>query len=320
MALAGLILMSFCRLLLVSFVATCTFSQDYLPLAAGNQWIFRSDRFGQTLTIEIGNTRAFDGLEYYSVTGFSYPGGVRWLRQNDAGAIVEYLTDTKAVRPFLALQSPIGQRFDSNVDSCHRSATVVSRTEKLSLAAAGEFTNALQLRYMDSICADAGVEQDFYLPDIGLVRRVQTSIAGPITFDLAYARINGFITLSQAENSFALHTPSPIVEGSRIFARLTVRNGAVATPLRLFFSSGQRFNFELTEASTGRVVYNWASDKSFLQTTETVLVETEKSWVIDFTVPQPLKAGSYVLEGYLTTGSYRATVPLEVVAPQNAVH
>ena len=268
--------MSFRRFLCLSIVlAACSLAQDYFPLTSGNQWIFRSNRFGQTLTVEVGSPRQFDGLEYFAVTGLSHPGGIRWLRQNEERGIVEYVEDTKSTRPFLALHSPIGQRFEANVDECHRSATVQSRTATLSLAAAGEFSNVLRLNYSDTLCADAGVETDFFLPDIGLVKRIETSIAGPVTFELAYARVNGFITLAQPEISFALATPSPIVEGARIFARMTVRNGAPA-PLRLFFASGQKFNLVLTDASTGQVVYNWASDKFFTQATETVFVEQEK--------------------------------------------
>ena len=46
-------------------------------------------------------------------------------------------------------------------------------------------------------------------------------------------------------------------------------------------------------------------------------LEQEKSWVVDFAVPVPLKPGSYLLEAYLTTSapasqSYRARVPLTV--------
>jgi hypothetical protein len=305
--------------LLLLFVSLTSFAQSYLPLATGNQWIFRSNRFGQTLSIEVGAPRVIDGAEYFAVTGFSHPNAVRWLSQADDGALVEYLEDQKRTRPFLALRTPVGVRFDANVDDCSRSATVTARDAKLSLAAAGDFSNIATVKYSDTTCADAGIDTDYFLPDVGLVKRVEITFAGPLTYELAYARINGFITLAQPETSFALSTPSPVREGSRIFARMTVRNGGPA-PLKLSFASGQRFNLELTEAATGRVIYNWASDKSFIQLAETLSIDREKNWVVDFPTPEPLKAGSYILEAFLTTAEsaqrYRARVLLEVLPLQ----
>mgnify|MGYP000691392863 CR=1 FL=1 len=308
--------MGFYRIALLALFAACSFAQNYFPLATGNQWIFRANRFGQTLSVEVGSARVFGGVEHFGVTGFSHPGAVRWLSQTEDGAIVEYVEDQKKSRPFLTLGMPVGERFDANVDDCNRSATVMTREAKLSLAAAGDFTNATVVKYSDSTCADAGLDTDYFLPDVGLVKRVETTFAGPLVYELAYARVNGFTTLAQPETSFALATPSPVQEGSRIFARLTVRNGA-PTPLKLSFASGQKFNLELTEAATGRMVYNWASDKSFIQRAEIVSVDREKNWVVDFAVPQPLKAGNYILEAYLTTSGpvqgYRGRVLLEVL-------
>jgi hypothetical protein len=250
---------------------------------------------------------------------------VRWLSQTADGALIEYLEDQQKTRPFLALQSPVGAKFDASVDECSRSASVTTRETKLSLPAAGDFDNAATVKYSESICADAGIDTEYYLPEVGLVRRVETSLAGPVTYELAYARVNGFIALAQKESSFGISTPSPVPAGSRIFVRLSLRNGA-ADPLRLSFPSGQLYNLELTDASTGRTVYNWAADKLFVQAAQTVLVEGEKNWPVDFALPETLRPGRYIIEAYLTTAeaaqSYRARVPLEVApaATPAAVH
>jgi hypothetical protein len=300
------------------FAASPSFAQDYFPLAIGNQWIFRSSgRFVHNLHIEVGSPKVFEGVEYFAVYGIQpILDRPRWLRTAEGGAIVEYVEPQKTSRPFLSLDKPVGETFAANVDGCNRSATVTARDAKLSLAAAGDFTNILSVKYSDSICADTGLDTDFFLPNIGLVKRIETSFAGPVTYELAYARVNGFILLHQPETSFGLSTPSPIVEGSRIFARLTLRNGG-KTPLRLNFNSSQQFNLILTEAASGRVVYNWASDKLFLQALETMEIEDEQNWTVDFPTPEPLKAGSYILEAFLTTSSrsqaYRSTVSIDVV-------
>ena len=118
--------MCFYRIVPLALFAASSFAQNYFPLASGNQWIFRANRFGQTLNIEVGSARIFEGVEYFGVTGFSHPGAVRWLSQTEAGVIVEYVEDQKKSRPFLSLLAPVGERFDANVDGCNRSATVMT--------------------------------------------------------------------------------------------------------------------------------------------------------------------------------------------------
>ena len=170
------------------------------------------------------------------------------------------------------------------------------------------------LRYSDSICADAGIVADFFAPDIGPVSRSETSFAGPVSYELVYARVNGFIALTQPETGFSLSTPSPIGENGRIFARMTIRNGGT-DPLMLRFNSGQTFNLELT-TEAGQPVYNWASDKAFIQVIQDVSIAREKNFVVEFAVPGGLKAGRYLLEAYLTTAppqGFRAKVLLDVV-------
>jgi hypothetical protein len=305
------------RLVCFFALALCSLAQDYFPLASGNQWLFRSDRFGQTLSIEVGASKTFEGVDYFAVTGLSRPGNARWLRLTADGSLVEYQEEQKRTRPFLSLRAAVGERFETNVDDCNRAASILARDAKLSLPALGDFVNVATVKYTDSICADAGIDHDYFLPNIGLVRRVETSFSGPVIYDLVYASVNGFITLAAPESGFSIATPSPIAEGSRIFTRLTARNGGTS-PLQLMFSSTQNFNLELTNASTGETVYNWASDKLFLQATQTVNVHREKNWIVDFAVPQGLSAGTYILEGYLTTTEksqpYRARVKLEVVS------
>ncbi len=303
------------KFVLCAFAAlSSVFAQDYFPLQTGNQWLFRGSRFGQTLTIEVGESAKFDGVDYFAVTGFSPDR--RWLRRADDGSILEYDENAKAVKPYLSPQYPEGQRFVADVGPCNQAAVVQSRNSKIFIPAGGGFDNALEIRYVDSQCADAGIETDFFLPDVGPAKRVETSFAGPVTYDLVYARVNGAAVLTQDEVSFSVSTPSPIFDSSPVFVRMTIRKGG-PQPLRLDFSSGQIFNVELTD-SDGVTVYNWMIGRLFIAQTQNIYVNGEKNWLLEFTPPGGLKPGFYTLDAYLTTADtpdrpYRAKVLVQVV-------
>jgi hypothetical protein len=299
----------------IAAASAAVLAQDFFPLQTGNQWVFRGSRFGQTRTVEVGEVRAFGGVEYFQVRGFAQD-GQRWLRRNSEGAVVEFDQSSNAERPFLSLNLAAGERFETSIHECNKTGVIASREAKLSIPGIGDFSNAVEVQYQITNCADFGFTNDFFLADVGPVKRVETSIAGPVTYELLYARVNGFLTLAQPETSFALSILSPIEAGGRIVARMTVRNGNPKEPLRLNFTSGQIFNLEVRDAA-GEVVYNWASDKLFVAALQSIDVQTEKNWLVEFEVPNGLRPGTYTVEAYLTVSGtpdrpYRARVPLVV--------
>jgi len=301
----------------IAAASAAVLAQDYFPLQTGNQWVFRGTRFGQTRIVEVGEVRAFGGAEYFQVRGMAQD-GPRWLRKNRDGAVVEFDQSSNAERPFLALQLAAGERFDTSIHECNKTGMIASREAKLSIPGVGDFSNAVEVEYQITNCADFGFTNDFFIPDVGPVKHVETSFAGPVTYELVYARVNGFLTLAQPETSFALSVVSPIPSEGRIVARMTVRNGNAKEPLRLNFTSSQVFNLEVRDAA-GEVVYNWASDKLFLAALQSIDVQSEKNWLVDFEVPNGLRPGTYTVEAYLTVSGtpdrpYRARVPLVVTS------
>jgi hypothetical protein len=301
------------KLLFGMAAALSLFAQDYFPLQKGNQWAFRGSRLQPSMVVEVVDSAEFEGQEYFGVAGLSGGRAKRWLRKTAEGALVEYDMQSNSTRPFLALQSPEGERFPANVDECNKAAVIRSKASKVSVPA-GSFDNAEEVQYLESNCADAGVVKDYFVPDLGLVKREETSFAGPVIYELVYARINGFISIGQPETAFSLSAVAPVRTDGKITARLTIRNGGPA-PLVLHFTSGQIFNFEVINAA-GETVYYWAADKLFPAIIQDITVETEKNWLVEFTVPNGMRPGKYKLEGYLTTAPtqpYRASIEIEVV-------
>lgn len=286
-------------------------AQNYFPLEAGNQWIYRSGP--QLATAEVVRTEVFDGRSYALLRGFL---GDAWLRTDENGALMAFNPDTRTEQLWSAFGAAEGAAFQSAVPPCEQPAQVVSKSAKYT-GPIGEFPYALEIRYGPGRCADAGNERDFYLPWVGLVQRRATTIAGPRTWDLVYARL-GVTEISASETSFQLSLDQTVYTANlmppvdpqravpRMLARLTLRHTR-QDPLRLTFPSGQRFDFVIRNEK-GEAVYRWSDGKAFTQALGTEAIQGERNWAIDVplgTGSTPLAQGRYVAEGWLTTEGAR---------------
>ncbi|BDC50698.1 hypothetical protein F183_A30140 [Bryobacterales bacterium F-183] len=281
------------------------YAQEYFPIQPGNEWVFRGSRFEQTRVISVGESATFDGQTYYAVTGVTPER--HWLRNPGDGSVVEYDTNTMTARPFLSLQYGEGQSFPVQLPPCNQQAVIATKGRGL-VTPAGDFANTVEVRYPNPSCADAGIEQEFFAANVGPVKRVETSFAGPVTYELAYAKVGGVLTLtSKSESSFGIGVVPPAATGDgALFVRLTLKN-AGPEPVILNYRSGQEYDFRVRNAA-GEVIYVWSSTRLFPAVIQTIRVEKEKTWATSFTVPGGLRPGKYSIEGYLTT-----------VEPQNFV-
>jgi hypothetical protein len=120
-------------------------------------------------------------------------GNYHWLRQNSVGRIYEWQN-----RQWYRLGAGPGYPWTMTVDEsgthgsipCSNGARleVVSRAEALTVAA-GQFST-IHIRYSTS-CADVGVTDEWFARGVGLVKRAETSFAGPIFWELRSAKISG---------------------------------------------------------------------------------------------------------------------------------
>lgn len=287
------------------------YAQEFFPIQPGNEWVFRGSRYNQTRVISVGDSAIFDGQTYYAVSGFTSER--HWLRNPGDGSVLEYDTNTMSARPFLSLQFGDGQTFPVQLPPCNEQAVITGKGKALTTPA-GDFANVVEVRYPNPTCADAGIEEDFFAANVGPVKRVETSFAGPVTYELAYAKVGGSVTLaSKSESGFAIAVVAPSTPTDALFARLTLKNGG-PEPVVLNYRSGQEFDF-IVSNEAGEVLYVWSSDKLFPAVIQTIRVEKEKTWATSFAVPSGLRPGKYVLEGYLTTANpqnFRAKTEFQV--------
>lgn len=299
------------RTFTLSLLATAAlFAQapDYLPLQPGNIWVYRGKSGG--FTVEAGAPSTFAGHEYFLVQGLPSTPSV-WLRNTPEGRILMWDKAAQQERIWLDASAPVGAETPTGVDPCNAASRVESR-EAGYKGPVGEFNTVLAVRYTPGKCADAGLVSDSFLPWVGLVQRVQQSIAGPRGYDLIYARLGGVTVISAPESGFGLsltRTHGPLD------ARLSLRHTGAA-PLELTFSTSQQFDLQVFDHN-GKLIYQWSEGRGFLQVLTTVKVSGERVWLAEIPAER-LPPGRYAARAWLTTldGSpYSATTTVTI--PKN---
>jgi hypothetical protein len=140
-----------------------------------------------------------------------------------------------------------------------------------------------------------------------------TSIAGPRTVDLVYARLGGITVVAAPEVSFGASLDRAIYQaGDKMLVRLTLRN-TQEQALHLQFPSGQIYDAAITNEK-GERVYVWSDGKGFTQVFQDLEIIGEQNFLVDVPLDK-LAPGKYVLEAWLTTtrpGGWRASVPFDI--------
>jgi len=309
----------------------CAFSAspDYFPLHPGNEWVYRCTGLcGEPLKVtRVSRAEYVKGVWYSVFEGF----GVReaFLRQDQDGAVWALDRETGRENRWYSFSTPTGQSYDTSIDPCSRKATVFSRNNRYE-GPAGVFPETLQITYPPGPCMDAGLTEEIFYRWTGLMRRTETTIGGPRTYNLLYARTAGATVISQPELHFSLTLDKPAYTANlmppvdpvtsipRLTARLTFRN-TTDKPVTLTFASGQRYDLEIKDEK-GAVVYRWSDGKAFTMIfgQETV-GPGEKNYVV--VVPladksgRPLAQGKYTAEAWITSSGppdFRASVGFEV--------
>jgi hypothetical protein len=166
-------------------------------------------------------------------------------------------------------------------------------------------------------CADAGVISEQYAENIGMVRRVSTSIAGPLEFNLVYARVGNVVIDASPHARFTVSVVRPAAaDFIQVGLRLQLDS---ALPLTLAFGTSQEYDAVLRD-SDGRVVWQWSADRVFAQVEHQQSVNGE--WTTSLRVPGSVlpvdesQTQIYSLQAWLTTTGitpgFSATFPFAI--------
>ncbi|MEW6732157.1 MAG: hypothetical protein AB1489_12585 [Acidobacteriota bacterium] len=167
----------------------------YFPQSIGDEHVYRKtgrlagEGAGWTDRVTRQEGRFFQHSNYWG------DDVARWVAVNKKGTVVERGTQTG--RPFiwykfgnitknewtlqLAVEGP----------PCVSGARVkiVSRTETVEVPA-GTFTTCLKLEFSTN-CADAGIVEQWFALNVGLVKQTETTIGGPLISELVSAKVGG---------------------------------------------------------------------------------------------------------------------------------
>src|SRR5919106_767256 len=197
LAAAGLMLLSAPAAAQTRTIGTTDTTLSYFPLQVGNTWTYaRGGALSRdTWTASVAErVVAANGRAYFALDG--YFGPRRLVRSSLQSAVTEFNPDGPEDNLWYLLGAPVGTSWViqleplptlSPIADCVSGSKVVvaSRPEAIRVPA-GEFRNVVRLDFT-SPCADAGITSEYFAPGVGLVRRDESSFAGPIVSELLKA-------------------------------------------------------------------------------------------------------------------------------------
>jgi hypothetical protein len=299
-------------------VAWTASGQNYLPLDVGNQWVYRSGT--QTAVAEVVSASSYGGVTYSQVRGLPGMAGAAWLRADESGRLWAWDGANAQAVLWLDLAAAAGTTSDTTVNPCTTKSQIETRAGDF-LGAVGQFNTAVIVSYHGGACADAGLESDSWLDWVGLLRRSETTIAGPRSWELVYARLGASTLITAQELSFTLSLDKSVYTANMMppisrslivpvmLARLTLRNTS-DDALDLVFASGQEFEL-LIRNEKGDEVYRWSDGQMFIQIVRTVKLDKgERNWAVPVRLrvkgsEDPLPAGRYTAEAWVTASNSR---------------
>jgi intracellular proteinase inhibitor BsuPI len=293
---------------------------NWFPLEAGNAWLYRpaetNNRFiaPEFRSILVQGMETIAGRDYFKVSYFGYELLLR-VDSSD-GSVWLFDKSSGSEKQWLAPGLPVGGTFPAAMNPCPTTGSIASR-DATARTPAGTFEHAVQVKFQGN-CADVGATEQYYAPDVGLVMHEETTLAGPLRFELVYYRVaSGTSSAQEVAFTVALNA-AQYAAGDTLRARLTLRN-TTSRPIALHFPSGQSYDLRVLDAR-GNVVDSWSKDKLF------VIIVRDESFgpgekTYGVTLPlSNLRPGRYIAEAYLTTDpvTYGGKVSFEIVGEQGA--
>ncbi|MCL6591152.1 MAG: hypothetical protein K6U80_14510 [Firmicutes bacterium] len=179
-----------------AMAAETVVAPNYFPLQVGNEWnyIRTSQVINEKLQVNVsakmqppGSTTVFYQLNNYN-------GQAHFVTQTFTGMVYEYPNYQWyffSYEPGKSWTMRINTQIPGVITGSDGAIlTVVSRNEVVRVPA-GIFTT-VHIRFQTGVC-DAGITDEWFAPGVGLVKRMETSLVGPITTELVRAVINGVV-------------------------------------------------------------------------------------------------------------------------------
>jgi hypothetical protein len=293
---------------------------EHLPLVPGSVWMYRAVERPAEFTMRVGSQPyLIQGNAYYPLIGYARQPLL--VRTAEDGSLLYRDEDADRDR-VLTLFTPMeGIWFEAPERICDSEGKVEEKKETYD-GPAGRFSQALRIVYRNFSCADVGVTEELYVENIGMVRRVMQTIAGPLTFELVNAGTGKIQIQADSAARFEVTLDPPAPQARELVAnlRLTV---PPEQSLVLTFPTSQEYDVALRDEQGNRL-WVWSADKLFLQMIQEKVFIGHRTWRVVIPVAAalggPLRPGKYVLEAWLMAGQsnreFAAALPFEIPAEE----
>jgi hypothetical protein len=301
---------------------------SYFPLAGGNHWVYRRTTPGGVESWEVAATAtpaSTADRARFTLSGY-FLGAPRLVAVGRGDRVTEKNPTGEPDLLWYLLGAPVGTSWKLQLaeqptatpySGCVSGSalTVASRNETVAVPA-GVFRGVVRIDFR-SPCADAGISSEWFAPGVGLVRREEQSIAGPVVSELTQAKlVNRTLPADRYETSLSLDRPIlvnnlmpatvppplPVVSGA-----IVVRN-ATDMPVVLTFSGCRSATLTVTDSEDRVVLTTTADDGGCCQCDSLErLVLLRDSLVLPFSFTlageddEPLTDRWYSLEATLDT-------------------
>lgn len=295
---------------------------DFFPLQDGNTWTYREPITGQTFSVQVGKPATMAGNVYYKLTG--YVDSDLLVRIEPVyGALMYWDAASNQEILLTSFEQFEGGRWVAPHRPCPEQDGQGQLKRGNHTGPAGPISDVLEIRYRAIGCADVGPLQEQYAEHLGMLQRIENSIAGPRTFDLISARV-GSITIDAAPTGRFSVSVGPTAGPGPVLATFRLQVNS-SSPLILSFTSGQEYDFALND-SAGMTLWRWSASRTFLQSLHQRTVTGE--WSATVEIPWPvapgggLQPGNYTVQATVTAASstpFAATVPVTIAPPSQQI-
>ena len=182
---------------------------NYFPLAAGNSWTYTIEGRAASGTVTVRVTKSVEtaARQYFRLEGFTPRPAL--VRVDSQGRLLEFRPDSGTEHLWYDFGAAEGTTWMPELlNPCLGTARLASRHADVAVPV-GDFNDALVIRHGTTNCADAGIQEEVFAPGIGLLRRTETTIAGPRSMALTEARV-GSRVIRSSWLSFSLSIDQPV--------------------------------------------------------------------------------------------------------------
>lgn len=172
-------------------------AEEYFPLGAGFHWTYEikggPQRNWEVRLISKDPSESETAL--FSMKGYlGGAEGIHYVKATGESSIVE-VGSQGSESLWYRFGARVGDTWTMHLvppgaGGCEDGTTLVLASDnEVVTVPAGQFHNVIRIDRQQTLCADAGIVTEWFAPQVGLIRRVEESIAGPVTSELVTVKL-----------------------------------------------------------------------------------------------------------------------------------